>query len=140
VLGASALLALALVATEVMGASGAAAGGYNSNLTGIRLASFELRCPPGPGPVQGGSGCVHHQTRSSFRVEPLDGATSPRKARTAKDGRALVKLPPGNYRVRPLIIYRHHRALGPAPPPQEVTVKPDHFAAVIVDYSGPQPQ
>jgi hypothetical protein len=57
--------------------------------------------------------------------------------RTAKDGRALVTLPPGRYRIRPLIIHRHN--YDAASPPEEITVEPDHFDAVIVDYEGPLP-
>jgi hypothetical protein len=135
-----ALLASVVVISQVEAASGAEPGQFNPNLTGIKLASFELRCPPGPTPAAGGPRCVHRQTRSSFRVGPADGSRPARKMRTAKDGRALVMLPPGTYRVRPLIKYnRHHRALGPAPAPQDVAVKADEFAAVIVDYEGDQP-
>jgi hypothetical protein len=123
-----------------MSASGAEPVDYNANLTGIRLASFELICPPGPAPLSGrGPGCTHRQTRSSFRIGPVDGSAPARTVRTAKDGRALVKLPPGKYRVEPLIVQRSYGALGPAPAAQEVTVEGDRFAAVIVDYEGPRP-
>jgi hypothetical protein len=123
-----------------MSASGAGPPAYDVVLTGMKLASFEVLCPPGPAPLSGrGPGCAHRQTRSSFRVRPIDGAGPARTVRTAKDGRALVKLAPGKYRVEPLIVQRKYGVLGPAPAPQEVTVEADRFAAVIVDYRGRLP-
>lgn len=114
--------------------SGAEPTSFNPYLTGLKAATFNLQCPPGPAPIGHRSRCFAHQIPATLRIRPEGASDPPRTLRTAKDGRATVILPPGTYRVRPLILYIHHVAQGPPPEPQEVTVRPDTFTGVIVDY------